>query len=293
MPSPGESYYEILNVREDATPEEITTSYRKLAKVLHPDVCPSPEAENLFKVVNEAYQVLRDPKKREDYDVSLLAAAESSFGEYYKGKRYRDPRTWYYTHTYHSSKRPDSETRESAYTRKRSSIPRIMQVVLFYASVLMASFILVQLFLIPWMSGVSASEARTAFDDGNRWMHEAEYQKAIESYTLAVDKLPGFMEGWRAKGLAELKKAEQLGDIGLHNQAESYYQSSIRSLQTAYPAFTDDIQILTGLAKSYSATGADETALGFWRKAHELSPGDTILAEKMGEAEKFFVTSAL
>ena len=281
MSSPGESYYEILNVREDATPEEITSSYRRLAKVLHPDVCPSPEAENLFKVVNEAYQVLRDPKKREDYDVSLLAASDSSFGEYYKGKRYRDPRTWYYTHTYHSSKRPEHGFQESAHRRKRSSIPRIMQVVLFYATVLMASFILVQLFLIPWMSGVSASEARTAFDDGNRWMHEAEYQKAIESYSLAVNKLPGFMEGWRAKGLAELKKAEQLDDIGLHAQAESYYQSSIRSLLTAYPAFSNDIQILSGLAKSYSATGTEETALGYWRKAYEISPDDPILAEKI------------
>ena len=49
MPDQGESYYEVLNVKRDASPEEITASYRKLAKVLHPDVCGSPEAEELFK----------------------------------------------------------------------------------------------------------------------------------------------------------------------------------------------------------------------------------------------------
>ena len=47
MPDPGESYYEILNVDRDASSEEITASYRKLAKILHPDVCKSPEAGSL------------------------------------------------------------------------------------------------------------------------------------------------------------------------------------------------------------------------------------------------------
>ncbi|MDD1725063.1 MAG: DnaJ domain-containing protein, partial [Methanospirillum sp.] len=97
MPDPVESYYDLLNVRRDASPQEITAAYRRLAKVLHPDVCSDPAAEELFKSVNEAYQVLRDEKKREAYDLSLLEAWGSEYGEYYTGKtRYRDPRTWYY-----------------------------------------------------------------------------------------------------------------------------------------------------------------------------------------------------
>lgn len=267
MPDPGESYYEVLNVRRDASSEEITASYRKLAKVLHPDVCGSPEAEELFKVVNEAYQILKDPKKREAYDISLLEAEGSEYGRYYSGgRRYRDPRTWYYAHLHQSYRPPRSTPPQETPKTKSSSIPRILQVALFYATLLMAIIILVQLFLLPWMNGMAAAEARSLFEDGNRWMNEEEYQKAIESYGSAVERLPGFSEGWRAKGLAEIRKAEELSERGFENQAEPYYQSAVRSLNQAYPSFSEDVQVLSGLSKSLSRIGKQDEAEYFIEK---------------------------
>ncbi|ORE03407.1 DnaJ-domain-containing protein [Rhizopus microsporus var. microsporus] len=58
--------YAVLNVGEDATLEEIKKSYRRLALRYHPD--KNPQCEEQFRNVNQAYNILSDPKKRRIYD---------------------------------------------------------------------------------------------------------------------------------------------------------------------------------------------------------------------------------
>ena len=69
-------YYAVLGVSKTATADDIKKAFRKLARKYHPDVNPgNQEAEARFKEVNEAYEVLSDPEKRQKYD---------QFGQYWK-----------------------------------------------------------------------------------------------------------------------------------------------------------------------------------------------------------------
>jgi len=69
-----EDFYKILGIKRDAKPEEIKKAYRRLARKYHPDVNPGDKgAEDRFKQMSEAFDILSDPKKRKVYD---------RFGEY-------------------------------------------------------------------------------------------------------------------------------------------------------------------------------------------------------------------
>ncbi len=77
-------YYALLGVLETASEQDITRAYRRLARELHPDVNPDkPEAEERFKEVSSAYDVLGDPAKRKEYDElrRLAPAGAGGFGD--------------------------------------------------------------------------------------------------------------------------------------------------------------------------------------------------------------------
>jgi molecular chaperone DnaJ len=72
--------YEILGVGRDATQDQIKRSYRRLAREYHPDVNPDPAAEQRFKEVTAAYEILSDPQKRQQYDLYGQGRGPMDFG---------------------------------------------------------------------------------------------------------------------------------------------------------------------------------------------------------------------
>lgn len=79
-------YYKIMGLAKDATPDEIKRAYRRLARKYHPDVSKEPNAEAKFKELGEAYEVLKDPKKRAAYD---------QIGQnWQEGQRFTPPPNW-------------------------------------------------------------------------------------------------------------------------------------------------------------------------------------------------------
>jgi molecular chaperone DnaJ len=85
------SYYEILGIERNASDAEIKRAFRKLAQQWHPDVSPEAAAAERFKEINEAYQVLSDPQRRQMYDLvgkaglGDMGGAGSPFAEGFAG----------------------------------------------------------------------------------------------------------------------------------------------------------------------------------------------------------------
>jgi len=74
-------YYEVLEVSRTASDAEIKRSFRKLAQRWHPDVNTDPAADARFKEINEAYQVLSDPQRRQAYDMFGKAGVDGVGGD--------------------------------------------------------------------------------------------------------------------------------------------------------------------------------------------------------------------
>jgi hypothetical protein len=99
------NYYSILGVSPTAHAADIKRTYRKLALQYHPDRNPDPQAEQFFKEINEAYDVVGDTQKRYEYDQQLLNPMDET--SVVSPPTHRDPR--YRPHARTQTKKPSAE----------------------------------------------------------------------------------------------------------------------------------------------------------------------------------------
>jgi len=81
-------YYEVMGVARDASQDDIKRAYRRLARKYHPDVSKESDAEERFKELGEAYEVLKDSEKRAAYD--------QLGSRYHSGQEFKPPPDWHF-----------------------------------------------------------------------------------------------------------------------------------------------------------------------------------------------------
>ncbi|MES2730536.1 MAG: DnaJ domain-containing protein [Bacteroidota bacterium] len=157
------NYYQILGVSAMASQKEIKAAFKKLAVALHPDKNPgnAAQAEELFKQINEAYQVLSNPEKRTMYDLKLYYATLPPVPHY--PEQSPDSQTGYTAPNYNSQRRPYAESR-ARYASRIEFEPRSVQKMYFLIGLFFALIIIGSIYFV---------------DFSNRWNAKQSYHEAI------------------------------------------------------------------------------------------------------------------
>ncbi|GAB1603160.1 meiotically up-regulated gene 185 protein-like [Argonauta hians] len=116
--------YSIIGVEENATAEEIKKAYKKLAKKLHPDKNKSEDAEEKFKELSKAYEVLKSKESRQDYDFQRKYCRKEDESKRFQTRTSYDPRSNTRTFRFYDNPGPDdnnNNNKSSGYDSKTSN----------------------------------------------------------------------------------------------------------------------------------------------------------------------------
>ncbi|GAB4342458.1 MAG: hypothetical protein OHK0038_22380 [Flammeovirgaceae bacterium] len=216
-------YYHILNVSKNASPEEIKLAYRQLAIRFHPDKNPNnPQAEEQFKLINEAYHILSNPEKKQVYDLIIQYGIDIS--QFSKSYSYSDT-----SENNYKTPRERDEERRKAYKEGRRTVhqetPPTFDVrkINLYASVfflVMLGIGLVAYFLMErWAVSTYTQEAK-------KYYEQKDFDKAFNNihWALKKDKKNAETNYWAgiiyAEYLKDYTQAAEKMSIAIENSDE-------------------------------------------------------------------------
>jgi DnaJ domain len=250
-------YYEILQVSSKAGPEVIDAAYRRLARRYHPDVNPSKAADQRMRELNQALEVLMDPRKRADYDRRRQRfLAEKAMAE--KPTLFAFP-----------------PRQESGTTRLRDR-PAILLAIAGGAVIALAT--LVTIAILSWSGGDSPSMEEsggavtpliaTAIDDPPA-QDSATFSDG--QWLVGEEIPPGIWRAIRPRGCSWKRLASIEGDVDIVAASGSYLTVEIPELDAAF--WTEGCGWWTQVLTPPSASPTEPFGSGTWLVSDEIAPG--------------------
>lgn len=269
--------YAILGIQRTASQAEVKSAYKQLAKQLHPDLNPGdPKAEDRFKVLTLAYEVLVDPDKRRQYDLLW---------------EYEQNTTQTSTDPYHSSYRqrtasqpPPANTKDSGWDYDKARDERLGILLGIVGTGIIALLVLL-FFGYRWYAHdqqVKAIEAKRKLilGDAIGYRQQGQYREAFLDLAKRPSAHP-LIEDFRQEMLHEL---DDLADSTYHT---ADYQAAARYLELLYDfSGKYDPVVSNRLALSYQHLGQCEQAIDVLRSdhAHDTLNYETLI--RMGDLQK-------
>ncbi|WP_317206941.1 tetratricopeptide repeat protein [Pontibacter silvestris] len=242
------NYYSILGISQTATSKEVKLAYKQLAIKYHPDKNPgNARAEELFKLINAAYQVLSNPNKRAQYDFKLHYQQQQR-----QIVRQQQP---YYDTRYRQTRPPASVSERHYHKRranKRFSKKDLYITLIFIAGILLFSFLLKG--IMDYVTGEDKYETAVAY------MEDGKYSSAHSLLSDAIRFMPNNAEPYEARASLELNVYENY-KAALHDlnkaialeeepSAQAYYMRGQSLLQlTEYEKAEADLTYALELDK--------------------------------------------
>jgi Tfp pilus assembly protein PilF len=255
------NYYQLLQVDPTAEQEVIQAAYRRLVLKYHPDTNKAVNAEERMKKINIAYETLRDPVKRAEYD-QLRAAAT------------RTPAQKYKTSGAATTEVKVPETAKPAAKGKAKPSGRRTTGILAAAAVLIAVAALIAVLSrqnqSPEVAPAVQGDAATHLTQGEQYLHDGKLSEAIAEFQAVVQLDPGSVEGHFRLGNTYFQQ-------GQLDKATAEFQKTLE-------LDSNNVDARSNLGAVYYQQGAFDKAAAEFKQAISLQPNDADIHYNLGAA---------
>lgn len=235
--------YDILGIQTTASQADIRAAYKKLAFLYHPDVNPNnPVAEEKFKQINGAYQVLSDESLRSNYDFMRTQAVYQT-----------------YTQTAYANPQPPTQTGYYSPPNTKKPVTKKQRRILNIASVVVT--IVLVFGLVHFGGFMNRFTGRMHYDNAIEHLSKGEMSKAYRELTDALEFYPDYLEA-------------HLLNYKLSTDKNPVYLFAVSSIDQALKSYQDNADLYFKRGFAYLKIKRYQKAIVDFRKALEIKPNE-------------------